>query len=139
MLQALDGGTERTFTVPCGDRVAAGQDYVNVVRDQFVAIKAGPGAVVPSMRALDPYNVPVATPTNVTGAQLIALVKEAGEKGTMVNFTFHGVGGDHLSVSKEAHEELVRFLAANRKLYWTDTFLNIMKYVKNEQRQAHKP
>lgn len=138
MLQALDGATERTFTIPCGDRIAAGQDYVNLVRDQFVAIKAGPGAVVPSMRTLDPYNVPVATPTGVTGAQLIALVKEAGEKGTMVNFTFHGVGGDHLSVSKEAHEELVRFLADNRKLYWTDTFIHIMKYVKAGQRQEAK-
>jgi peptidoglycan/xylan/chitin deacetylase (PgdA/CDA1 family) len=138
MLQALDGGTERTMTIPCGDRIAAGQDYVNLVRDQFVAIKAGPGAVVPSMRTLDPYNVPVYAPTGVTGQQLIALVKQAGEQGTMINFTFHGVGGDHLAVSKEAHEELVRFLAANRKLYWTDTFISIMKYVKNEQGREGK-
>lgn len=133
MLQALDGSLEHTFTIPCGDRSAAGADYVNLVRGQFIAIKAGPGGVVPSMRALDPYDVPVLTPSGVTGQELIARVKEAGEKGTMVNFTFHGVGGDHLSVSKEAHEELVRFLAANRKLYWTDTFRNIMKYVKQEQ------
>ena len=62
-------------------------------------------------------------------------VKQAGERGTMVNFTFHGIGGDHLSVSKEAHEELLRFLAANRKQYWTDTFLNIMKHVRREQRR----
>lgn len=135
MLHALDGKRERTFTVPCGDRIAGGQDYVDLVRDQFVAIKAASGAIVPSMRTLDLHRVPVATPTKVSGQELIAQVKQAGERGTMVNFTFHGIGGDHLSVSKEAHEELVRFLAANRKQYWTDTFLNIMKHVQREQRR----
>lgn len=135
MLQALDGQRERTFTVPCGHRIASGQDYVSLVRDQFVAIKGASGAVVPSMRALDLHAVPVAAPSNVTGHELIAAVKQAGERGTMVNFTFHGIGGDHLSVSKEAHEELLRFLAANRKLYWTDTFLNIMRHVKREQQR----
>jgi peptidoglycan/xylan/chitin deacetylase (PgdA/CDA1 family) len=135
MLHALDGKRDRTFTVPCGDRIADGQDYVDLVRDQFVAIKAASGAIVPSMRTLDLHRVPVATPTNVSGQELIAQVKQAGERGTMVNFTFHGIGGDHLPVSKEAHEELVRFLAANRKRYWTDTFLNIMKHVQQEQRR----
>lgn len=135
MLHALDGKRERTFTVPCGDRIAGGQDYVDLVRDQFVAIKAASGAIVPSMRTLDLHRVPVATPTKVSGQELIAQVKQAGERGTMVNFTFHGIGGDHLSVSKEAHEELLRFLAANRKQYWTDTFLNIMKHVRREQRR----
>lgn len=135
MLYALDGKRERTFTVPCGDRIAGGQDYVDLVRDQFVAIKAASGAIVPSMRTLDLHQVPVAAPTEVSGQELIALVKQAGERGTMVNFTFHGIGGDHLPVSKEAHEELLRFLAANRKLYWTDTFLNIAKHVQREQRR----
>jgi len=66
----------------------------------------------------------------LTGQQLIALVKEAGARGTMLNLTFHGIGGDYLTVSKEAHEELVRFLAAHKDEYWTDTFLNIMKYAR---------
>jgi hypothetical protein len=51
----------------------------------------------------------------------------------MVNFTFHGVGGDYLAVSKEAHEELLRYLAANRALYWTDSFVAIMRHVRAEQ------
>jgi hypothetical protein len=61
-------------------------------------------------------------------------VKEAAARGTMANITFHGVGGDYLSVSSEAHEQLLSYLAANRRLYWTDTFLNIMKYVREQQR-----
>jgi hypothetical protein len=60
-------------------------------------------------------------------------VKQAHARGTMVNFTFHGIGGDYLSVSSEAHEELVKYLAEHRKEYWTDTFLNIMQHVKGQQ------
>jgi hypothetical protein len=88
------------------------------------------------MAPFDPYAVPVLAPVNLTGKQLIDIVQAAGAKGTMVNFTFHGIGGDYLSVSSEAHEELVKFLAANKKRYWTDTFLHIMKHVKAENAQA---
>ena len=48
----------------------------------------------------------------------------------MVNITFHGIGGDYLSVSRQAHEELLNHLAAHRDIYWTDSFINIMRYVK---------
>jgi hypothetical protein len=65
MLYAIDGKRERTYTVPCGDVLAA--------------------------------------------------------------------GGDYLSTSAQAHEELVRYLADNSRLYWTDTFLNIMTYVKKQR------
>jgi hypothetical protein len=99
-----------------------------------VAIKSGSGGVTPDVRTLDPYAVSVAAPSNVTGEQLITMVKEAAAKGTMANFTFHGIGGDYLSVSKEAHEELLKWLAANKNIYWTDTFINIMKYVKEAQK-----
>jgi peptidoglycan/xylan/chitin deacetylase (PgdA/CDA1 family) len=131
MLYAIDGRRERTFTAPCGDLKAAGVDYLPGLRGEFVAIKASIGrGAVPAMATLDPYLVPVVSPVNLTGAQLIALVKEAGERGTMIAFTFHGIGGDHLSNSSAAHEELVRYLAEHRAEYWTDTFLNIMRHVK---------
>ncbi|QOY96480.1 polysaccharide deacetylase family protein [Massilia sp. UMI-21] len=138
MLAAIDGRRERTFTVPCGDTLAAGRDYLPAVRAGFVAIKAGSGSgVVASMDTLDPLAVPVAAPSGSSGAELIAIVKEAMRRGTMVNFTFHGIGGDYLSVSREAHEELLRFLAANRRLVWTDSFIHIMRYVRQEQ--ARRP
>ncbi len=135
MLYAIDGKTERTFTTPCGDLNAAGTPYLPLVKSEFVAAKAAFGTVVPDMKTLDPYAVVVATPADVTGKQLIALVKEAAAKGTMMNFTFHGIGGDHLSITNEAHEELLKYLAANKETYWTDTFINIMKYVKEEQKK----
>ena len=135
MLHAIDGKRERTFTAPCIDKNAGGQNYIDAVKSEFVAIKSESGGVTPDMNKLDPYAVPVAFPAGVTGQQLIDIVKEAAAKGTMANFTFHGVGGDHLSVSVEAHEELLKYLAANKNIYWVDTFINEMKYVKAHQKK----
>jgi peptidoglycan/xylan/chitin deacetylase (PgdA/CDA1 family) len=142
MLYAIDGRRERTYTVPCGDAMAggttAGASYLAAIAPEFVAIKAGGGdAVTASMATLDPYAVTVLAPVELSGQQLIAMVKEGAAKGTMVNFTFHGVGGDYLTTSAAAHEELVKYLAENKKLYWTDTFLNIMTYVKKQHRGDH--
>ncbi len=134
MLHAIDGRRERTYTTPCGDLLAGGHPYLPAIAPEFVAIKAGAnGGVVDAMASLDPLAVPVLAPVGLSGAQLIAIVKAAGEKGTMVNFTFHGIGGDYLATSKEAHDELLSFLAANRDVYWTDTFLGIMRHVRAQQ------
>lgn len=130
MLFAIDGQTERTFTAPCGDELAGGQPYFPLIFGDFVAIKAKAGPIITDMAKLNVYAVEVIAPVNSSGAELIALVKQAAQYGTMVNFTFHGIGGDHLMVSAQAHSELLAYLAANRDLYWTDTFLNIMRYVR---------
>ena len=138
MLAAIDGRQERTFTVPCGDTVAGGRDYLAAVRDHFVAVKVGGGSgVIDAPATLDPLAVAVAAPSGSSGAELIAIVRQAMQRGAMVNLTFHGIGGDYLGVSTQAHEELLRFLAANRQAVWTDTFLNIMKHVR--QQQARSP
>jgi peptidoglycan/xylan/chitin deacetylase (PgdA/CDA1 family) len=136
LLHAIDGKRERTFTTPCGDLMAGGEPYLGLIKVDFVAMKSASGGVVPSMATLDPYSVGVAAPSDVTGTQLIDLVKQAAQAGTMANITFHGIGGDYLSVSAEAHEQLLKYLADNRSLYWTDTFLNIMKYVKSQREKA---
>jgi len=134
MLAAIDGRRERTYTLPCGDTLAGGRDYLPAVREAFVGIKvAGGSGGIASMDTLDPGAVPVMAPVGSSGAELIAIVQEAMRRGTMVNFTFHGIGGDYLSVSTQAHAELLRFLAANRQQVWTDTFLNIMKHVRQQQ------
>lgn len=138
MLMAIDGKRERTYTVPCGDVAAGGVSYLPAIVSEFIAIKAGGGdAVTASMAALDPYAVTVLAPVGLSGKELIAMVEQGAAKGTMVNFTFHGVGGDYLTTSAAAHEELLKYLSDNRKIYWTDTFLNIMTYVKKQQRGDH--
>ena len=141
MLQAIDGKLERSFTAPCGDTLATGENYLGLIRADFVAIKVGSGGVVPDMATLDPYAVTVAAPSGVTGQQLIALVEQAARAGTMANITFHGIGGDYLTVSAQAHQELLDHLAAHRDIYWTGTFIDIMKYVRSQRaaQQAGKP
>ncbi|MCW5580937.1 MAG: polysaccharide deacetylase family protein [Luteimonas sp.] len=133
MLLAIDGEAERTFTAPCGDRRARDGDYIAAIGDLFLGIKLGAGTAVEDMAALDPLAVPVHVPVDATGAQLIALVEDAGRRGSMINFTFHGIGGDHLAVSNAAHEELLAFLAAHRDTYWTDTFRNQMRWLRAQR------
>ena len=67
------------------------------------------------------------------------MVQDAAAKGTMINFTFHGIGGDYITTSRQAHEELLAYLAAHRDVYWTDTFMNIMTYVKAHQAKGTRP
>lgn len=133
MLFAIDGREERTFTAPCGDLEAAGEPYIDAIKGEFVAIKSMPGGVTPDMAAVDPYAVGVDGPVDATGPELIAIVQAAAARGTMANLTFHGVGGDYLAVSAEAHEDLLQHLADNPEVYWVDTFLNIMKHVTAQQ------
>ncbi|MFC0046839.1 polysaccharide deacetylase family protein [Rheinheimera tilapiae] len=137
-LQAIDGKTKRTFTAPCTDQLAAGTPYLPLLGSDFVAMKTTVGGVVADMKTLNIHAVPVIAPSEVSGAQLIAWVKAAGAKGTMVNFTFHGIGGDHLQISSAAHAELLQFLASHKNEYWTDTFLNLMEHVKSQQAQSQQ-
>jgi len=130
MLQAIDGRSERTFTVPCGDLLASGQPYLPAVRGVFIGIKARSGGVAEDMARLDPEDVGTADPTDATGEQLIALVEQAAARGTLVSITFHGVGGDYLSVSKPAHAALLRHLAAHPERFWVDSFVNLMRHVR---------
>lgn len=133
-LRLIDGEKQRTFTPPCGDLKVGDNDYLARVKSLFVASKAfGAGAVTASMQNVNPHQVTVTAPSGVTGDALIALVEEAARKGTMANFTFHGVGGDHLSVSVEAHNALLDHLAAHPDRYWVDSFINIMNYVTEQQ------
>ncbi len=136
LLQAIDGRRERTFTTPCGDLRASGVEYQSMIQPDFVAIKSRLGGLVADMAALNPYAVAVMAPVNATGAQLIEWVQQAARAGTMVNITFHGIGGDYLSVSQQAHEDLLNHLATHRSIYWTDTFINIMRYVKEARARA---
>jgi len=114
-------------------------DYLPLLRNAFVGMKAGDGGVVPDMLALDIHAVGVTAPSDATGAQLIALVKQAQARGTMINFTFHGIGGDYLAVSTQAHEELLAYLDDHRAEVWTATFIDIMRHVRARQVAATAP
>ncbi len=126
VLHAIDGRELRTYTPPCIDELVGGENYLDVVAPMFVAIKSRDEGMPPGSSFL-------IFPTGNTGAELIRMVTDHKQGGALVNLLFHGVGGDHLSVTPEAHEELLQFLAANRDIYWVDTYINILSHVHDQQ------
>lgn len=133
-LLALDGETVRTFAYNCGDTTAGGESYVEALRPLFLAARAGEDRIVADPRAVDPMLVPSFMPEGASGEQLIAFAKRAVDAGGLAVFMFHGIGGEWISVSREAHRDLLAWLAASRRDVWTDTFRRVMTHVVAEQR-----
>lgn len=131
-LTAIDGKKERTFTAPCGEIQVSDGDYTKALQDHFIAIKSGISDQIKPIQDLDPYAVNIWTPVDVSGQELIDYVKDAAQKGSIANITFHGIGGDHMSVSPKAHEALLQYLDKHRDIYWVDTFANIMTHYNNQ-------
>lgn len=117
-LATIDGRVERTFTPPCFDTEVAGKDYIEPLKAHFVAIKG--------IANDDPSSI-LWAPSEVTGTQLIEYVQNAPSEVTLINILFHGIGGDHLAVSSQAHDELLAYLAANQHRYYVDSYINIIK------------
>lgn len=123
-LKAIDGRSQRTLTPPCLHPMTSNGNYLPAVRELFVSIKGAETNLPPGSEFW--------LPSGVSGEELIAFVEKVAKQGGVANIIFHGIGGDHLSVPKEAHERLIQYLAKNRDTYWTDTYLNIMKFVNTE-------
>ena len=121
-LHAIDGQEERTLTVPCGDVIASGESYLPAIREQFVAIKG--------FESSDETFANLWSPVDVSGSELIERIEaEASSGRKLFSIIFHGVGGDYLDVSADAHDKLLTYLVENRDTYWTDSYINIMRYV----------
>jgi len=63
------------------------------------------------------------------GADMIAWVKEVEKSEGVGVVVFHGVGGDYLSVSAEAHQQLLDYLSSHRAEIWTAPYSEAMDYV----------
>jgi peptidoglycan/xylan/chitin deacetylase (PgdA/CDA1 family) len=139
-LLALDGEPVRTFAYNCADTTAGGHSYVEALRPLFLAARAGEERIAADVAALDPMLVPSWMVRNVTGAEMIGFVAKAVDAGGLAVFMFHGVGGGHdIDIAREAHRELVGWLAAQRGTVWTDTFGRVMTHVLAEQKRLATP
>jgi peptidoglycan/xylan/chitin deacetylase (PgdA/CDA1 family) len=139
LLTAIDGQPKHAFGTPCAQTKVGGamekdaekQDYlvplkasglVSYIRDPAVP-------VVPSTtRSATPRFSGTAF-VGSSGAEMIAWVKEVEKSGGVGVIVFHGVGGDYLSVSAEAHQQLLDYLAAHRAEIWTASYSEAMDYV----------
>ena len=48
-------------------------------------------------------------------------------------FTFHGVGGDYLLVSREDYNELLYYLKENENDYWVAPFREVIQHITDEK------
>ena len=129
----------RTATPPSRSEVArsmplaGGKDYIDALRGTGLiryirnSIDGSLGIVDP--RTVDPFRVPcLAFPESATAADYIAFVEQVKRAGGMGVIVFHGVGGDWLKVSNEAHRGLLRYLKEHEREVWTAPFQTVMDF-----------
>lgn len=123
VLAAIDGKPVHPLATPCGTHVAGGVDYLPALRQSGLVrynrgVSGTPG---------DPFDVPsVWYAGKASGADMIAAVEKTAKSGGLIVFGFHGVGGDYLTTSAEAHAQLVAYLKAHRDTIWVAPFSTVM-------------
>ena len=129
MLTAIDGKVRHSFATPCGQHLAGGADYLPALRASG-QVRYTRSAGWPGGKVLDPMDVPCRWfDEKATGADMIAAVESAERSGDLLVIGFHGVGGDYLKVSAEAHAQLVAYLKDHADTIWVAPFSTVMDYV----------
>ncbi|MDN3547461.1 polysaccharide deacetylase family protein [Mucilaginibacter aquaedulcis] len=136
LLNAIDGKNNRTYAYPCAETtVGDGKDYVDTLRKYALVKYARVGGdasdgVITDFKHLDPLRIPSFGVEDGTDAEkLIAFVKNVEQKGGMGIIMLHGIGGDYITVSASAHQELLNYLSKSRKTIWITTFQQAMDFV----------
>ncbi|MDX8341523.1 polysaccharide deacetylase family protein [Draconibacterium sp. IB214405] len=132
LLKAVDGNTERTYGYTCSHFVANGVDFTDSVKNMFVAARCD-GPIPKTMKVYKTWKTPSFMSADPEIEDLIAKVEEAKTNGTIVVFMFHSVGGGYLNTPADVHEQLLQYVSENRDELYSDSFINVMKYVKENQ------
>jgi peptidoglycan/xylan/chitin deacetylase (PgdA/CDA1 family) len=141
-LYAVDGREDRTYAYPCAETtVGNGNDYVDALRKSFLVKYARIGgdtdAVITDFNHLDLLRVPsYGVDENTPASELIAFVDRVRQSGGMGIFMFHGIGGDYINISAEAHRELLAYLRNSEKDIWVTTFREAMDYAEKIKLQV---
>jgi hypothetical protein len=127
------------FAYPCGENSLGEkrqQSYMPLVMEMFTAARgvewknADPGSV-------ELYDVPCFG-VECDGQGMIEIAEKAMAAGAWAVFLFHGIGGDYISVTTEAHKALLEYLFVNRPDIYTERFGNIAQYVRNNRKTETK-
>ncbi|GHA14264.1 chitooligosaccharide deacetylase [Arenicella chitinivorans] len=127
ILHSVDGLEQRTFAFPCGDTKTRDGDFADAIQPLFIAARLG-GTGFTDLEARR-YRLPSLPAETLTGEQLIAYVQQVVSVGGFGSITFHGVGGDYLSVSNDAHQQLLDYLKDNEAVIWVDTLRAIANHL----------
>jgi hypothetical protein len=119
-LEALDGKPSHSFATPCDQHVVGGEDYLAPMQKAHLA------SFIRDQRTMPGQSIVYTGFTDTSGAKMIAWVETLVRDGKAGVIVFHGVGGDYLNVSGDAHRQLVDYLKAHQQDIWTTTFSNVM-------------
>jgi hypothetical protein len=114
--------------------IVGGEDYTGALRRSKLVKYARTGgdawkSVVPHPATLDVFQVPSYGPVDKpAAAELIAYVERVRSAQGLGVLQFHGVGGDYLEVTAEAHAALLQHLRESPDV-WVGTFQEVMDYV----------
>ena len=112
-LEAVDGETERTFAYTCGDTEIVGVSFIEDIKPLFLGARGVERGV-----DYDPFYVASFAVDQTSAEDMIAYVNEVIAEGAVGSITFHGIGGDHLYVTNEAHEALLDYLVEHEDDIW---------------------
>jgi peptidoglycan/xylan/chitin deacetylase (PgdA/CDA1 family) len=122
LLRSLGQTGPLSFAYPCGVTTVGDthDSFIPAVKQRFAAARRVDSVV--AKPSVDLYLTPGIFMTSAGSALVARVTAAAHAGGGWVIFGFHGVGGDHLAVTHEAHAELLAYLAAHRDTVWTAPF-----------------
>jgi peptidoglycan-N-acetylglucosamine deacetylase len=141
LLFAIDGKTSRTYAYPCAETLAGGKDYVDTLRRygpvKYARIGGDTGAVITDFAHLDLLRIPsLGLEGNTPASVLIGFVRRVEQTGGMGIIMFHGIGGDYITTSTAAHQELLNYLKKDKDI-WVAGFQQAMDYVVQQLSLSH--
>lgn len=128
-LEALDGKKKRTFAFTCGDMQVGGSNFMDSLRNDFVAARA----VRAQMHTIDKvnlYDVDCYMVNNNTFEQMKVWVDKAIESHSLLVILFHGVGGGNsLNVALPEHRKFLEYLKKRESELMIAPMLEVAEHI----------
>lgn len=139
LLEAVDGKKKRTFAYPCGDKFVGDTAYINSLNKDFVAAR-GTTPGMDQINEIDRFNIKAFGVKDVSGEELIKLVKKAKKEQSLLVFLFHGVGGEHtLNITSQEHNKLMSYLNKHEEDIWIAPLVELAEYIKQYNKHKTNP
>ncbi len=133
-LEALDGKKKRTFAFTCGDMKVAGSNFIDSLKNDFVAARAV-RAEMHSIDKVNLYDVDCYMVNNNTAEQMMAWVDKAIESHSLLVILFHGVGGGNsLDVKLPEHRKFLEYLKKHENELMIAPMLEVAEHIKIMQK-----
>lgn len=132
-LHALDGKSKRTFAFTCGDMKIADSNFINAMKNDFVAARAVRNQMR-KINEIDLYNIDCYMVNNHSFEQMKEWVDKSVQSNSLLVILFHGVGGGNaLDVTLSAHRQLLQYLKKNEKDIWIAPMVQVAEFIKDNK------